>query len=224
MKKTLFLLLGLLIGTQASVAQDDSIIDAIVKEANENSQLEMLGHQLMDVIGPRLVGTPQMKKANDWAVNTYSGWGIAAKNEQWGEWRGWERGITHIDMVYPRVQTLEGTQLAWSPSTSSKGITGDLVVLPDVKDSLDFQKWLPSIKGKMVMISMKEPTGRPDYNWEEFATEESFEKMKEERDAQTEAWRENIARTGYSSRSIIAALEEAGASAIVSSRGLEDLE
>ena len=33
------------------------------------------------------------------------------------------------------------------------------------------------------MISMKQPTGRPDYNWEEFATEESFQKMKDERDA-----------------------------------------
>ena len=38
----------------------DPVVDAIVKEANENSQLEKLGHELLDVIGPRLVGSPQM--------------------------------------------------------------------------------------------------------------------------------------------------------------------
>jgi hypothetical protein len=35
-------------------------VDNIIKEATENSQLEHLAHELLDVIGPRLVGTPQM--------------------------------------------------------------------------------------------------------------------------------------------------------------------
>ena len=43
------------------IAQDQAIIDQIIQEANENSQLEILGQELMDGIGPRLVGTPQMK-------------------------------------------------------------------------------------------------------------------------------------------------------------------
>src|SRR5690554_3318951 len=64
---------------------------------------------------------------------------------------------------------------------------------------------------------MKQPTGRPDYNWEEWATPESFEKMKTERDAQTKEWNENISRSGYNRRSIITALEDAGAAGIVDS-------
>ncbi|MEQ8533128.1 MAG: peptidase M28, partial [Imperialibacter sp.] len=152
---------------QAAVAQDDAIVDKIVAEGTDNSQLEILGHQLMDVIGPRLVGTPQMKAANDWAVKTYAGWGISAENEEWGKWKGWERGITHIDMVSPRVATLHGTQLAWSPPTPKKGTTAGLVTLPEVADEESFKSWLPSVKGKFVMVSMLEPTGRPDYNWEE---------------------------------------------------------
>lgn len=216
MKKTLIFLTALFVSIN-TFAQNIPIVDEIVKEANENSQLERLGHELMDVIGPRLVGTPQMKMANDWAVKKYEGWGISARNEEWGEWRGWQRGVTHIDMVYPRTQTLEGTQLAWNPGTSSKGVTAELIVVPTVKDSLDFQKWLPAVKGKLVMISMNQPTGRPDYNWEEFATEESFERMKEGRDAQTKEWRDNIERTGYTRRTIIAALEEAGAAGLVAS-------
>ena len=199
-------------------AQDkDPVIENIIKEAKENSQLERLGHELMDVIGPRLVGTPQMKKANDWAVAQYEKWGISAKNEKWGDWRGWERGITHIDMIYPRIETLDGTQLAWNPGTSKKGITAEMIALPSVKDSISFQKWLVNVEDKFVMISMNQPTGRPDYNWKEFATEESFKKMKEERESQTKEWRENIRKTGYNRRSIISALENAGAAGLVSS-------
>ena len=213
-----FIALFLLLGSVTIQAQEkDPVIDNIIKEATENSQLERLGYELMDKIGPRLVGTPQMKKANDWAVNKYTSWGIPAKNEKWGEWRGWERGITHIDMVYPRIQSLDGTQLAWNPSTGSKGVTAELIVLPSVNDSLAFDKWLPNVKGKLVMISMNQPTGRPDYNWEEFATEESFEKMKKNRDEQTSAWRVNMLNTGYDRRTLPAALENAGAAGIVAS-------
>jgi carboxypeptidase Q len=63
----------LLLGSFTLQAQEkDPVIDNIIKEATENSQLELLGYELMDKIGPRLVGTPQMKMANDWAVNKYN--------------------------------------------------------------------------------------------------------------------------------------------------------
>ncbi len=193
----------------------DPVVSAIMKEANENSQLQKLAHELLDVIGPRLVGTPQMKQANDWAVAKYAGWGITARNEQWGEWRGWERGISHIDLISPRVRSLEGMQLAWSPGTNGKTVTGEVVILPDLADSIAFQKWLPSVKGKFVLISMNQPTGRPDYNWTEFATTESFDKMKAERTAQTAAWAARIRKTGLAAKPLAQALENAGAVGVV---------
>lgn len=200
----------------AQEKEKDPIIENIVREASENSQLQNLGHELLDVIGPRLVGTPQMQEAHNWAVAKYKSWNISAKNEKWGEWRGWERGITHIDMIYPRVQTLDGTQLAWNPGTSDKGVKGEVIVFPKFNDAVAFQNWLKNVKGKIVLVSRKEATGRPDSNWEKFATEESFEKMKIEREEQTKTWKENISRTGYTARTIIPALEEAGAIGIVS--------
>lgn len=218
MQKILLILCCLLLVPVSNHAQqEDPVIQGIIKEANENSQLEPLAHELMDLIGPRLVGTPQMFNAHEWAVAKYGSWGISAENQQFGVWRGWERGITHIDMVHPRIQSLRGTQLAWNPSTSREGVTAELVVLPMVKDSLEFANWLPSVKGKLVMISMNQPTGRPDYNWEEFATDKSFEKMKAERDEQTKAWRANFENMGYNSRTLPAALEENGAVGIVAS-------
>ncbi len=198
------------------LAQDKNpVVEAIVKEGSNNSQLEKLAHELFDRIGPRLVGTPQMQQANDWAVAKYTDWGITARNEKWGEWKGWERGVSHIDMISPRVKSLEGTQLAWSPSTKGKSITAELIIIPDVADSLAFQAWLPNVKGKFVMVSMNQPTGRPDYNWKEFATKESFDKMTKDRTAQTTAWANRIKKTGYSSRMLSIILEKAGAAGVI---------
>ena len=204
-----------LAATASFAQQQDPIVEEIVTEATENSQLKKLGHELLDVIGPRLVGSPQMEQAHDWAVKTYADWGISAENQQWGTWKGWERGITHIDLVEPRLRTLEGRQLAWSPSTSKKGVTAEAVLLPEAKDSADFQSKLSAVKGKFVLLSFNEPTGRPDYNWEEWATDKSFDKMKKERSAAENAWRDRIRTTGYSSRELPKILEEAGAEGII---------
>src|SRR6056300_613041 len=208
---------GLLFLGSFAFAQEQSTIEDIIKEDQENSQLENLAQELLDGIGPRLVGTPQMKNAHDWAVEKYKQWGIQARNESFGNWRGWERGISHIDMLQPRVQSLRGTQLAWSPSTSKKGVTAEIIILPNVTSPEEFKSWLPNVEGKIVLISRMEPTGRPDYNWEKFATEDSFEKMKTERDSLYKKWSANLKNTGYNSRSIAKALEESGAVGLISS-------
>lgn len=212
---TYFTLLFLAISS--TIIAQETVVEKIIKEANENSQLEQIAQELMDDIGPRLVGTPEMQKANEWAVKKYQSWGISARNEQWGEWRGWQRGITHIDMISPRVKTLEGTQLAWNPSTGPKGVTAETLVFPDFANQADFEAWLPNVKGKLIMVSMPQPTGRPDYNWKEFATPESFEKMKNEREAQEKSWQQNIRNTGYNSRTLPETLEKAGAAGIIQS-------
>ncbi|QES89602.1 M20/M25/M40 family metallo-hydrolase [Rhizosphaericola mali] len=192
-----------------------SVIDQMIQEEYKDSQLPLLGHELLDGIGSRLVGSPQMKKAHDWAVAKYASWDISAKNEQWGVWRGWERGISHIDMTAPWVRSLEGTQLAWSPSTKGKTIHGEVIILPHFKDSIEFKAWLPKVKGKMVMISYSQPTGRPDYNWEKFSLTPSFEKMKAERKAGQEEWTERIKASGFTAKTLPSILEKSGAIAIL---------
>lgn len=195
----------------------DPVVEAIVQEVNENSQLERLAHELLDIVGPRLVGTPQMDHAHDWAVKTFEDWGIPARNEQFGEWRGWERGISHIDMVYPRVKTLYGTQLAWSPTTNGQAVEGEVIVLADVADSIAFKAWLPNVKGKYVLINMLQPTGRTVANWQEYGRPESIEKINQQRDSLSKAWNERIIRTGTNANSLPGVLEDAGAAGIVMS-------
>jgi len=193
-----------------------SFVDAVMQEEAANSQLPKLAHELFDGVGPRLVGTPQMDKAGDWAVATYKKWGIPAQKDNWGVWRGWERGITHIDMIEPRVKSLEGTQLAWSPGMGKETVTAKTIIIPDLADSVAFQKWLPNVKGKIVLVSMCQPTGRPDDNWKEFGLKESVDKMTDNRKAQIIAWANRIKKTGYTARTLPVALENAGAVGIIS--------
>ena len=218
MTKKLSLVIVFLLSLSTGFAQTkQEMIDKIVKEVETNSQLEKLAHELLDVVGPRLVGSPQMKNANDWAVKKYTNWDISARNEEWGKWKGWERGITHVDLISPRVQSLEARQLAWSPSTGKKGVQAEVVILPQATDSLDFLQKIKSVKGKFVMISMPQPTGRPDDNWEEWATKESFEKMKKDRDSLGDLWNERTSVSGLSRSELPKALEKAGAAGIISS-------
>ena len=84
MKKNIFLIFLL---TSFNLVSQNKIINEIVEEVTNNYQLETLAHELFDVIGPRLVGTPQMKNAHDWAVKNYEKWGIPARLHRLGIWR-----------------------------------------------------------------------------------------------------------------------------------------
>ena len=204
--------------TKVSFATDDQVIKDIWYEANDSSHLEMLAHQLLDVVGPRLVGTPAMKRAHDWAVKTYQSWGISARNEEWGKWKGWDRGVTHIDLLEPRVRTLEGTMLAWSPPSKKGGTTAGVIILPDGLDSVAFRRWLPAVKGKFVMISAPQPTGRPDKNWEDYGAMGSFDSLKALRDRITENWNQRIKNTGFRADTLANILEQAGAAGTLTNR------
>ncbi len=71
MKKPFFRLIFLFITLFTHVQAQDRVVDKIVQEANDHSQLECLAHELLDRIGPRLVGSSKMKQAHDWTMQKY---------------------------------------------------------------------------------------------------------------------------------------------------------
>src|SRR6185503_16766408 len=137
---------------------DDPIIKKIWDEGMQRSQAMSLMQVLSDSIGPRLTGTPGIKRGNDWLVATYQKWGVKARNEQYGTWVGWRRGVTHVDLVQPRVRSLEGTMLAWSGGTGGKPVDAPTILLPDLADSDAFNAWLPNVRGRYVLVSYAQPT------------------------------------------------------------------
>ena len=141
---------AVLLGAMPVAAQnfptDDAVIEAIWNEGIENSQAWTIGQAMLDSIGPRLTGTPAVDRANQWAQTVMSGWGVEARVENYGTWKGWERGVTHVDLLEPRVRTLEATLMAWSPGTDGTA-EGGVVTFPDVEDAAGFDSWLPWWRG-----------------------------------------------------------------------------
>jgi carboxypeptidase Q len=193
---------------------NDPVLERMWQEGMEKSQTRRLAQVLLDSLGPRLTGTPEQRAAQEWLVATYGAWGIEARNEQYGTWLGWERGVTHIDLVAPRVRTLEGTLLAWSAGSDGK-VRAGTVLFPDVADSTEFRRWLSQVEDKFVLMSFNEPTCRPDEDWEQNAVPESYEAMRTAREAAREAWESRFERVGLEENVRLRMLEEAGAAGVV---------
>jgi hypothetical protein len=156
---------------------DDPTIQRIWRLGMDSSHVEKLSQTLFDSIGPRLTGSPGITAASDWVIKMYKSWGIEARRENYGTWRGWRRGVSHIDLVAPRTRSLEGTMLAWSPGTNGTPVTAPVIVLPKFSDSTEFVKWLPKAKGKIVMLSPAWPTCRPSEDWMRWSTPASMARM-----------------------------------------------
>jgi hypothetical protein len=155
----------------------DPTVRRIYTVGMDSTKLYAEAHALFDSLGPRLMGTPNIKRAQDWLVTLYKSWGVDAREEKYGTWRGWERGHSHIDLVAPRNRTLQGQMVGYSPGTGGKDVTLETVILPRFRDSTEFVQWLPQVKGKLVMISAGLPTCRPQDDWAANATAESKARM-----------------------------------------------
>ncbi len=208
-------------GQPSGFVVENPVLRRIWAAGMDSSQAPRLAQVLMDSIGPRMVGTPNMDAAQDWIVRVYQSWGIAARRERYGTWRGWRRGPSHLDLVSPRVRSLEGTMLGFSPGTGGRPVRGEVVVLPDVPDSNAFAQWVPQAAGKYVLIAFPQPTCRPDDSWREHATTQTYDRMRAQRDTLQRAWMMRVTRTGYagglSGANLARRLDQAGAAGIITS-------
>lgn len=175
------ILLVNLIGTpKLAVSQtyptDNPVIKQMWELGMNQSQTEVLAHELMDVIGPRLSGTKNLAEAQDWLLSKYNAWGVSAKKEEYGTWNAWEQGILHVDMLEPRVSSLEAELLAWSPGTNGP-VTGEVVFPPADLTAENVEAWLSSIKGKFLMTNAPEEMCRAAQELEKYARPKTVEKL-----------------------------------------------
>jgi hypothetical protein len=144
--------------TAQTAARDEDIRDRIRKEAVEHSQIMKTVHMLADVYGPRLTGSPNHKRAAEWAIKQMTAWGFANGHlEPWDfKHPGWlnERLTAHI--ILPVKDALVCEVLAWTPSTPgvvhAKAYN---LVLPEkpTQEQLDeaLAKVKASVRGRIVL-------------------------------------------------------------------------
>ncbi len=195
---------------------DDPVIKAIWEEGMQNSHIYTLGQVLADSVGPRLPGSPNFDAGADWALKLFAEWGMEGRKDEYGTWKAWERGPTTVDLVEPRVRSLDGMMQAWSAGTDGP-VTGEVVSIPRFPSAAAFQTWLGTVRGKFVLMSQGSASCRPMANWEEWATPQSLEQYNALRKEQGADWSARLEATGLNRTELTAALEQAGVAGLFNS-------
>jgi carboxypeptidase Q len=151
----------LVAGTMSAFAQNDTpdpIMTARIREEGMNhSQVMDIAFHLTDVSGPRLSGSPGLKRAQDWAVDQLKTWGMVnAKREDWGKFgKGWEIQKNYVAMTTPYYHALIGIPKAWTPGTNG-AIKGEVVYFK-VDTITDLAKYKGKLKGKIIITDAAAP-------------------------------------------------------------------
>jgi hypothetical protein len=137
-------LVALAVPVAAQEKLDWATLGRIRDEGFRRSQVMETAAQLTDVHGPRLTGSPQYKKAADWARQQLEAWGLAdAHLESWPFGRGWsfERCSAHV--VAPTSFPLVALPKAWTAGTSGP-VRGKVL-----RVKVDSEADVEALKGKV---------------------------------------------------------------------------
>ena len=136
----------------ATETLDLNMYQRIRDEGLNHSHVMEFASALMDGIGPRLTGSPNLAKANAWTRDTLTKIGLEnAHLEDWGEFGlGWQQMNTWAHMVTPDTGILIVQATPWSPATPGP-VTGD-VVFVTIQDEKDFDKYKGQLAGKVVLF------------------------------------------------------------------------
>ncbi|MBN2207477.1 MAG: M28 family peptidase, partial [Candidatus Aminicenantes bacterium] len=130
---------------------DTAMINRIWEEGvNRSKIIETLSY-LTDVIGPRIPGSPAMRRAQEWARDTLAAWGMAnAAIEPCGEFGlGWSNDYISVHMTEPSYASLLAYAKPWTLGTRGK-ITGH-PILAIVRSQVDMDKWRGKLNGAIVL-------------------------------------------------------------------------
>ncbi len=147
----LFFLPLLLVAQEEKV--DLAMVYKIKQEGLKNSQIEDLAFWLTDFVGPRLTGSTGGARGNEWAKKKMEELGFqnvrieAARDFRSG---GWDNIKTYAAMTSPYYCNFACNPVAWTGST--KGPVKGQVVLMDVKNEAELDKYKGNVTGKIVLI------------------------------------------------------------------------
>ncbi len=148
---------------------DLSAMQKIRDEGMNRSKLDDIASYLTDVIGARLTNSPGSRRANEWAVQTLTSWGLSnVKLEPWDTafGRGWELLRYSGQILEPWTKPLAAFPQAWSGSTMVKGKPGPVTctaVVLDVRDTSEVARYVGKLKGACVLRNAPRTIG-PEYD------------------------------------------------------------
>ena len=143
---------------------DLNMYQRIREEGLGHSHVMEYASALDDDIGPRLTGSQNLKRANEWTRDQFTAMGCANTHlEDWGEFgMGWQQLNTWVRMTTPDTAVFIAQAAPWSPATSG-AVTAPALWM-EVKDEKDLDKYKGKLAGKIVLFgAMREvkPVDKP---------------------------------------------------------------
>ncbi|HJT68711.1 MAG TPA: M20/M25/M40 family metallo-hydrolase [Terriglobales bacterium] len=142
---------------------DLETISKIRYEGFRDSKIMDLATGLMDSIGERLTGSPNLHRANEWTRDQLMSFGLTnAHLEPWGPFgRGWANQYVNVRMTSPDVAPLLAYAKAWTPGTNGV-ITGKCIRanIEQKTANADFDKYRGKLAG-MIVIFGPDPDVKP---------------------------------------------------------------
>jgi hypothetical protein len=131
---------------------DLETISRIRYEGFHNSKVMDYASGLMDSIGERLTGSPNMKRANEWTRDQLTAMGLSNSHlESWGPFgRGWANQYTNVRMTAPDIVPLIVYAKAWTPGTNG-AVTGKCIRV-NIEKKEDFDKYKGKLAGMIVIF------------------------------------------------------------------------
>jgi hypothetical protein len=136
----------------AAETMDLETIARIRDEGINHSHIMEYASGLFDGVGPRLTGSPDFAKAEEWSLDQLRRMGASNPHtESWGEFgMGWQQIGTSVQMTAPGTSTILAQATPWSPATASE-TTGDVIAVPPLKEEKDFDAWKGKLAGKIIL-------------------------------------------------------------------------
>jgi carboxypeptidase Q len=131
---------------------DLETISRIRYEGFRNSKVMELASGLMDSIGERLTGSPNMKRANEWTRDQLTAMGLSnAHLEPWGPFgRGWANQYVNARMTSPDIVPLLVYAKAWTPGTN--GVVAGKCIRVSIEKKEDFDKYKGKLTGMIAIM------------------------------------------------------------------------
>ena len=121
-------------------------------EGFHNSKVMDYAQGLMDSIGERLTGSPNMKRANEWTRDQFTEMGLSnAHLEAWGPFgRGWANQYVNVRMISPDIAPMLVYAKAWTPGTN--GVVTGKCIRANIEKKEDFDKYRGKLAGLIVIF------------------------------------------------------------------------
>lgn len=143
-----------------AAAQEEKVdLDMVSKiryEGFRNSKIMEIASGLMDGIGQRLTGSPNVKRANEWTRDKLTEFGLSnAHLEAWSPFgRGWANQYVNVRMMGPDIATLIAYPRAWTPGTNdavqAQVVRVEIHLTPG-EMARDMAKYKGKLAGKIVL-------------------------------------------------------------------------